>query len=193
MPYFMTMGLMSIFVSLGTAYSLAKSYKLDGLTSAMLSLMAFLLVAAPQVKNAMSMEFLGGQGVFTAIICALWSVELIHFLKKYNITLRMPEQVPPAIARSFELLYPVIGIMLTVYPVSLLLQSQYGILLPAAIMHVFQPLVAMGIPCQQSYLPSSLPICCGLPVFMATILSPDYSIQFSWLIWQPMRHSSLRA
>lgn len=60
MPYFMTMGLMGIFVSLGTAYSLAKYYKLDGLTAAMLSLMAFLLAAAPQVNNTMSMDFLGG-------------------------------------------------------------------------------------------------------------------------------------
>ena len=71
MPYFMTMGLMGVFVSLGTAYSLAKSYKLDGLTAAMLSLTAFLLAAAPQIQNKMSMDFLGGEGVFTAIICAL--------------------------------------------------------------------------------------------------------------------------
>ncbi|MGF1739960.1 PTS sugar transporter subunit IIC [Vibrio profundum] len=144
MPYFMTMGLMSVFVSIGAAYSLAKHYKLDGLTSAMLSLMAFLLASAPQVHNTMSMEYLGGQGVFTAIICAFWSVELIYRLKKYNITIKMPEQVPPAIARSFELLYPVIGIMLTVYPVSLFLQSEYSMLLPAAIMKAFHPLIAMG-------------------------------------------------
>ncbi|MGI2801051.1 PTS sugar transporter subunit IIC, partial [Photobacterium damselae] len=38
----------------------------------------------------------------------------------------------------------VIGIMLTVYPVSLFLQSEYSLLLPAAIMKLFQPLVAMG-------------------------------------------------
>ncbi|MBC8951449.1 PTS sugar transporter subunit IIC [Xenorhabdus sp. PB62.4] len=144
MPFFMTMGLMSIFVSIGTAYSLAKSYGLDGLTSALLSLMAFLLAAAPQVENKMPLDFLGGAGVFTALICAIWSVELIRLLKKYNITIRMPSQVPPAIARSFELLYPVIGILLTVYPISLLLQSEFDLLLPAAVMQVFQPLIAVG-------------------------------------------------
>ncbi|WP_340617605.1 PTS sugar transporter subunit IIC [Xenorhabdus entomophaga] len=144
MPFFMTMGLMSIFVSIGTAYSLAKSYGLDGLTSALLSLMAFLLAAAPQVENKMPLDFLGGAGVFTALICAIWSVELIRLLKKYNIAIRMPSQVPPAIARSFELLYPVIGILLTVYPISLLLQSEFNLLLPAAVMQVFQPLIAVG-------------------------------------------------
>ncbi|MBI6550282.1 PTS sugar transporter subunit IIC [Xenorhabdus lircayensis] len=144
MPFFMTMGLMSVFVSIGTAYSLAKSYGLDGLTSALLSLMAFLLAAAPQVENKMPLDFLGGAGVFTALICAIWSVELIRLLKKYNISIRMPSQVPPAIARSFELLYPVIGILLTVYPISLLLQSEFNLLLPAAVMQVFQPLIAVG-------------------------------------------------
>ncbi|MCT8347134.1 PTS transporter subunit EIIC [Photorhabdus temperata] len=144
MPYFMTMGLMSIFVSVGTAYSLAKSYGLDGLTSALLSLMAFLLAAAPQIENKIALDFLGGAGVFTALICAIWSVELTRLLKKYNITIRMPAQVPPAIARSFELLYPVTGILLTVYPISLLLQSEFNLLIPAAVMQIFQPLISVG-------------------------------------------------
>ncbi|WP_396244921.1 PTS sugar transporter subunit IIC [Hafnia paralvei] len=144
MPFFMTMGLMSVFVTVGTAYSLAKSYGIDGLTAALLALMAFLLAAAPQLENKMALDYLGGQGVFTALICAIWSVELIRLLKKYNITIRMPEQVPPAIARSFELLYPVVGILLTVYPVSLFMQSEFNLLLPAAVMQVFQPLIAVG-------------------------------------------------
>ncbi|WP_337263950.1 MULTISPECIES: PTS sugar transporter subunit IIC [unclassified Serratia (in: enterobacteria)] len=144
MPFFMTMGLMSVFVAIGTAYSLAKHYGLDALTAGLLSLMAFLLAAAPQVDNKMSLDFLGGQGVFTALICAIWSVELIRLLKKYRITIRMPEQVPPAIARSFELLYPVVGILLTVYPISILLQSEFQLLLPDAIMHLFQPLISAG-------------------------------------------------
>ncbi|OCQ52786.1 Lichenan permease IIC component [Photorhabdus australis subsp. thailandensis] len=144
MPYFMTMGLMSIFVSVGTAYSLAKSYGLDGLTSALLSLMAFLLAAAPQIENKIALDFLGGTGVFTSLICAIWSVELTRLLKKYSITIRMPTQVPPAIARSFELLYPVIGILLTVYPASLLLQSEFNLLIPAAIMQMFQPLISVS-------------------------------------------------
>ncbi|TDB63219.1 PTS sugar transporter subunit IIC [Photorhabdus khanii] len=144
MPYFMTMGLMSIFVSVGTAYSLAKSYGLDGLTSALLSLMAFLLAAAPQIENKIALDFLGGAGVFTSLICAIWSVELTRLLKKYNITIRMPAQVPPAIARSFELLYPVTGILLTVYPISLLLQSEFNLLIPAAVMQIFQPLISVG-------------------------------------------------
>ncbi|EKK3975451.1 PTS transporter subunit EIIC [Cronobacter sakazakii] len=144
MPFFMTMGLMSVFVSVGTAYSLAKSYQLDGLTAGLLSLTAFLLVAAPQADNKLSLDFLGGQGVFTALLCAVWSVELTRLLKKYGITLRLPEQVPPAIARSFDLLLPMTGILLTLYPLSLVMQSEFQMLIPAAVMQLFQPVIAAG-------------------------------------------------
>lgn len=85
---------MSVYVSVCTAYSLAKSYGLDGLTAALLSLMAFLLAAAPQSENKMALDYLGGEGVFTALLCAILSVELIRLLKKYYITIRMPAQVP---------------------------------------------------------------------------------------------------
>lgn len=144
MPFFMTTGLMSVFVSIGTAYSLAKSYHLDGLTAGLLSMTAFLLAAAPQAGNKLSLDFLGGQGVFTALLCAVWSVELTRLLKKYGITLRLPEQVPPAIARSFDLLLPMTGILLTVYPLSLVMQSEFQMLIPAAVMQLFQPVIAAG-------------------------------------------------
>lgn len=47
---------MTIFVSLGVAYSLAKAYKMDGITSAVLSLMCFLLVAAPAQDGSLAMK-----------------------------------------------------------------------------------------------------------------------------------------
>ncbi|CCK14109.1 PTS system, cellobiose-specific IIC component [Cronobacter universalis NCTC 9529] len=144
MPFFMTTGLMSVFVSIGTAYSLAKSYQLDGLMAGLLSMTAFLLAAAPQADNKLSLDFLGGQGVFIALLCAIWSVELTRLLKKYGITLRLPEQVPPAIARSFDLLLPMTGILLTVYPLSLVMQSEFQMLIPAAVMQLFQPVIAAG-------------------------------------------------
>ncbi|POP42822.1 PTS cellobiose transporter subunit IIC [Superficieibacter electus] len=143
-PYYMSMGLMSVFVAIATAYSLAQSYQSDGLTAGLLSLMAFLVAASPQIEGKMSLDFLGGEGVFTALICAIWSVELIRLLKKYHITVKMPEQVPPAIARSFELLLPVAGIFITVYPVSLIIQGEFHILLPEAVMYIFQPIISVS-------------------------------------------------
>ncbi|EKF9828838.1 PTS sugar transporter subunit IIC [Vibrio cholerae] len=142
MPFNMSMGIMTIFVSLGVAYSLAKAYKMDGITSAVLSLMSFLLVAAPAKEDSLSMAHMGGTGIFTAVMCAFFSVELYRFMKKHNITIRMPEQVPPAIARSFEVLLPVLAIFLTLYPLSLFVQAEYGMLIPDAVMAMFKPLIS---------------------------------------------------
>ncbi|HGE5990086.1 TPA: PTS sugar transporter subunit IIC [Vibrio cholerae] len=142
MPFNMSMGIMTIFVSLGVAYSLAKAYKMDGITSAVLSLMSFLLVAAPAKEDSLSMAHMGGTGIFTAVMCAFFAVELYRFMKKHNITIRMPEQVPPAIARSFEVLLPVLAIFLTLYPLSLFVQAEYGMLIPDAVMAMFKPLIS---------------------------------------------------
>ncbi|HFF2708294.1 TPA: PTS sugar transporter subunit IIC [Vibrio cholerae] len=142
MPFNMSMGIMTIFVSLGVAYSLAKAYKMDGITSAVLSLMSFLLVAAPAKEDSLSMAHMGGTGIFTAAMCAFFAVELYRFMKKHNITIRMPEQVPPAIARSFEVLLPVLAIFLTLYPLSLFVQAEYGMLIPDAVMAMFKPLIS---------------------------------------------------
>lgn len=142
MPFNMSMGIMTIFVSLGVAYSLAKAYKMDGITSAVLSLMSFLLVAAPAKEDSLSMAHMGGTGIFTAVMCAFFAVELYRFMKKHNITIRMPEQVPRAIARSFEVLLPVLAIFLTLYPLSLFVQAEYGMLIPDAVMAMFKPLIS---------------------------------------------------
>ncbi|GAA5647871.1 PTS sugar transporter subunit IIC [Vibrio proteolyticus] len=142
MPFNMSMGIMTIFVSLGVAYSLAKAYKMDGITSAVLSLMSFLLVAAPATDGTLSMSHMGGTGIFTAVMCAFFSVELYRLMKKYNVTIRMPEQVPPAIARSFEVLLPVLAIFVTLYPLSLFVQTQYDMLIPDAVMAMFKPLIS---------------------------------------------------
>ena len=141
MPYNMSMGIMTIFVSLGVAYSLARAYMMDGITCACLSLMSFLLVCAPVTDGALPANHMGGTGIFTAVICAFLAVELVRFLHKHNITIKMPEQVPPAIARCFEMLIPVLIVFMTLYPLSLLVQSQFDMLIPDVVMDLFRPLV----------------------------------------------------
>ncbi len=46
------------------------------------------------------------------------------------------------IKNSFDLLIPVLVVVLTLYPLSLLIQSQFGMLIPQAIMSIFKPLVS---------------------------------------------------
>ncbi len=142
MPYNMTMGIMAVYIAAGISYNLAQSYKMNGFMAACLSLMSFLLVAAPQVGKTLPVGSLGGEGIFTAILVALYTTELMHFLQKHNIGIKLPEQVPPKIRQSFDLLIPILAIFLTLFPLSLWMQSEFNMLIPQAIMAIFAPIIS---------------------------------------------------
>ncbi|EKK7288505.1 PTS sugar transporter subunit IIC, partial [Escherichia coli] len=57
------------------------------------------------------MQYFSGQGIFTALLCSIYATEVYRWLQKRNITIKLPEQVPPGVSRSFEVLIPVIVIM----------------------------------------------------------------------------------
>lgn len=142
MPYNMTMGIMAVYIAAGISYNLAQSYKMNGFMAACLSLMSFLLVASPQVGKTLPVGSLGGEGIFTAILVALYTTELMHFLQKHNIGIKLPEQVPPKIRQSFDLLIPILAIFLTLFPLSLWMQSEFNMLIPQAIMAIFAPIIS---------------------------------------------------
>lgn len=142
LPFQLSMGVMTLFISVGVAASLGRHYKLDPITTGLLSLMSFLLVAAPVKDSTISTQYFSGQGIFTALICAIYSTEVYAFLKRKNITIRLPEQVPTGVARSFEVLVPVLAIILTLHPLNLFIESETGMILPQAIMSLVKPLVS---------------------------------------------------
>ena len=142
LPFRMTMGIMTIYVAVGIGYNLSHGYNLSPLMGGLLSLCSFLIVAAPFTNGNIPAIFMGGTGIFTALLTSIYSVELMRFLKAKNFTIKLPEQVPEKIAQSFELLVPVLIMIATLYPLSLLLQHYSGMLLPELIMAIFKPLVA---------------------------------------------------
>ena len=142
LPFRMTMGIMTIYVAVGIGYNLSQGYNLSPLMGGLLSLCSFLIVAAPFSNGNIPAMFMGGTGIFTALLTSIYSVELMRFLKAKNFTIRLPEQVPEKIAQSFELLVPVLVMIATLYPLSLILQHYSGMLLPELIMEIFKPLVA---------------------------------------------------
>ncbi|MBW5822080.1 PTS sugar transporter subunit IIC [Yersinia enterocolitica] len=142
LPFNFSMGIMTLFIAVGIAASLARHHNLDPLTSGMLSLMAFLLVAAPLRDGQISTAYFSGQGIFTAILVAIYSTELYAFLKRHNITIRLPPEVPTGVARSFEILIPVLAVILTLHPLNLFIEAQLGMIIPEAIMSLVKPLVA---------------------------------------------------
>ena len=142
LPYYFSMGIMTIFISVGVAASLARHHELDPLTSGMLSLMGFLLIAAPLKEGQISTAYFSGQGIFTALLVAIYTTELYALLRRNNITIRLPPEVPTGVARSFEILIPVLAVVLTLHPLNLIIESQFGMIIPEAIMSLVKPLVA---------------------------------------------------
>ena len=65
LPYRMTMFIMGLYAVMGIGYSLAKSYKLDGITGAILSVCAFLLTIMPKMINPIEVinQTIGGKAV----------------------------------------------------------------------------------------------------------------------------------
>jgi PTS system cellobiose-specific IIC component len=142
LPFNLSMGIMTFFISVGIAASLAKHHNLDPITTGLLALMGFMLVAAPLKDGTISTQYFSGQGIFTAIITAIYSTEVYAYLKRHHVTIKLPPEVPTGVARSFEILIPVLVIMLTLHPLNLLIEAETGMILPAAIMALVQPLVS---------------------------------------------------
>ncbi|QNO13976.1 PTS sugar transporter subunit IIC [Alkalicella caledoniensis] len=140
-PNSMTMAIMSIFISAGIGYSLAKSYNLNPLSGALMALSGYLLIGAQAVDGGLPTAYMDGKGVFTAVIASFFAVELMRFLMVRNIRIKMPDGVPPAISASFDALIPVFLMVAILYPISIAVQHYTGYTVPAAIMEIFKPLV----------------------------------------------------
>jgi len=142
LPFNLSMGVMTFFISVGIGASMGKHYKLDPIMSGLLAFMAFLLVAAPYHDKQISVAYFSGQGIFTAILAAIYSSEMYAWLKHHNITIRLPKEVPTGVARSFEILIPVVVIVATLHPLNLLVEHFTGMIIPEAIMQLLAPLVS---------------------------------------------------
>lgn len=141
LPYRMTMYIMTLYAVFGIGYSLARSYKLDGLSGAIMAEMAYLLTIIPKVGpsaneavkalavgNADLTAYigsvpagltiapanLGSGGMFVGIIAAIFAVEVFRFTETKNFKISMPPQVPASVARSFEALVPTAIIIIAV-------------------------------------------------------------------------------
>lgn len=118
-PLGATMDLVAIFVTMGVAYSLCKSYKLDAITGTVIALSCYFLITPFQVlftpeggnvaytvKNVIPKAQMGAGGMFVAMIVAMICIEIYRIVIRKNIVIKMPEGVPPAVSRSFVAIIP---------------------------------------------------------------------------------------
>ncbi|MBU5361680.1 PTS transporter subunit EIIC [Enterococcus raffinosus] len=148
LPFRMTMGLMAIYATFIMGSDLAKSYKLDPTTGGVLSLGAFFMLQMPvnvttpadaPLGFVLPMASLGASGMFSGILAMIFSVEIYRFFTKKKITIKMPEQVPPAVARSFEALIPGAVVLITLW----IIRDIIGFDVNSALMAMFKPITGL--------------------------------------------------
>ena len=100
LPFNLSMGVMTFFISVGIGASLGRQFNLDPVMTGLLAFMAFLLVAAPYHEGQISTQYLSGQGIFTALLTAIYSARVYAWLKQHNITIRLPKEVPTGDRKS---------------------------------------------------------------------------------------------
>lgn len=123
LPYRMTMFIMTIYATFGIGHSLARSYKLDSLTGGVLAMVAFLctisptMIAEPTPEGVagwiLPMANIGSAGLFVSMIVSFFAIEVYRLLSNSRFKLKMPDQVPPAVAKSFEALTPTLVVIMT--------------------------------------------------------------------------------
>ena len=124
-----TFDIMAIFGCIGVSYRLAEKNKVDCLSSVALALMTFMILTPFKVSfmnntvEAIPLMYTGSAGLFGAIISSIISVEIYTWFIRKNIVIKMPENVPPAVAKSFVALIPTLALMIGTLIVRLILEN----------------------------------------------------------------------
>ncbi|HWR60131.1 MAG TPA: PTS sugar transporter subunit IIC [Clostridia bacterium] len=105
-----TFAIMTLVVVFSIGYNLAKSYSVDGLAAGLVAVASFITVT-PQAHGEagwgyIHWGYLNATGLFTGIIVALISTEIFVKLMKKKLTIKMPDNVPPAVGRAFAAVIP---------------------------------------------------------------------------------------
>lgn len=123
-PFRYTVGILALYATFGIASSLAEYYKLDKLTNGILAVLAFLISAAAPIQvtdnvkgvidagRYINIANLSASSLFASIVTGLLTVEIYRFFKERNITIKMPDGVPPEVSNSFVALFPAAFILL---------------------------------------------------------------------------------
>ncbi|MDU5504180.1 MAG: PTS transporter subunit EIIC [Anaerococcus vaginalis] len=158
-----SMGLMALFVCMAISNSLAKNYKMQSMNTMIIAAVSFLITSAPSnlvvfsdILNksktiekalegqsmALPMNYLGAEGIFTAIIIGLLVTESTRFLQDRGLLIKMPDAVPEPVKASFASIIPLVVNVVGIFLISLLVQSLTGgLLIPDLIKKLFSPFV----------------------------------------------------
>lgn len=148
-PYSYSMGILAFFVGGTTAKALTDSMNRDlpatnqinFLSTMLASMVGFLLMAAePAKEGGFLSAFMGTKGLLTAFIAAFVTVNVYKVCVKNNVTIRMPEEVPPNISQVFKDLIPFTVSVVLLYGLELIVKATLDVTVAESIGTLIAPL-----------------------------------------------------
>lgn len=129
-----TLSLVALYLAGAIGYYFAKEEKEEPLYGLIVSVASFLILTPLElnfegntITNVIPMRWLGGNGLFVAMVVGLTVSYVFIKLWKSKWTIKLPDSVPPSVTESFRVLFPAIIVFTLVAGVNYLMEfTSYG-------------------------------------------------------------------
>lgn len=147
-PYSYSMGILALLVAGTTAKSLTdsvnrsmeKTNQINYMSTLLAAIVGLLMLAADPIENGLATGFLGTKGLLSAFLAAFITVNIYKVCVKNNVTIRMPDEVPPNISQVFKDVIPFTLSVVSLYALDLLARHFVGASVAESIGKFFAPL-----------------------------------------------------
>ena len=147
-PYGYTMGIVAVLVAGTTAKSLTdafnrqlpKTNQINFISTMIASISGFLLLASDGIEGGFANGYMGTKGLLTAFLAAFITVNIYKVCVKNNVTIRMPDEVPPNVSQAFKDVIPYALSIFVLYGIDLGTRQLVGTNVAEAILKLFEPL-----------------------------------------------------
>ena len=147
-PYSYSMGILALLVAGTTAKSLTdsvnrsmeKTNQINYMSTLLAAIVGLLMLAADPIEGGISTGFLGTKGLLSAFLAAFVTVNIYKVCVKNNVTIRMPDEVPPNISQVFKDVIPFTLSVVSLYALDLIVRHIDGASVAESIGKLFAPL-----------------------------------------------------
>ncbi|HEW9197576.1 TPA: PTS transporter subunit EIIC [Streptococcus pneumoniae] len=147
-PYSYSMGILALLVAGTTAKSLTdsvnrsmeKNNQINYMSTLLAAIVGLLMLAADPIESGLATGFLGTKGLLSAFLAAFVTVAIYKVCVKNNVTIRMPDEVPPNISQVFKDVIPFTLSVVSLYALDLLARHFVGASVAESIGKFFAPL-----------------------------------------------------
>ena len=147
-PYSYSMGILALLVAGTTAKSLTdsvnrsmeKTNQINYMSTLLAAIVGLLMLAADPIAGGFATDFLGTKGLLSAFLAAFVTVAIYKVCVKNNVTIRMPDEVPPNISQVFKDVIPFTLSVVSLYALDLLARHFVGSSVAESIGKFFAPL-----------------------------------------------------